>query len=188
MNPWCIKAIDMTIKKDLSEKGLDSQRGIEAAICKNLLAGCAGGLAGGWTMSQFTRLWRTLSGSTELLPYSRQEWDAVSGIANATFGRILGRRLPEREQKIGAAIVHYVMAGAAGALYGVTSARRRPRTIKWSGALFGIGMWVLGNELLMPALRLTAKPSHYSLRMQANSLGEHLVFGLTTGFIYYSFK
>ena len=101
---------------------------------------------------------------------------------------IIGRKLSEREKMLGAALVHYATAAAAGALYGTTAAQKISKKIKWSGALFGIAMWILGNELLMPSLRLTNRPSHDSLRAQANALGEHLVFGLTTDSIYHEMR
>lgn len=175
-------------KKNLAQQE-SSQRGAEAAIWNDILAGCAGGLVGGWTMSQFTRFWRTLpTARTELLPYSPQEWDAASGIAEIVARRIFGRSLSEREKKTGVVLVHYAMAAAAGALYGTTSARWMPRKTRWRGALLGTAMWMLGNELLMPALRLAKRPSHYSFRMQADALGEHIVYGLTTDLIYYEVK
>jgi hypothetical protein len=60
--------------------------------------------------------------------------------------------------------------------------------MRWRGVLLGIAIWTLGNELFLPALRLTKRPSHYSPRMQANALGEHIVYGLTTDRIYQEMK
>ena len=40
-------------------------------------------------------------------------------------------------------------------------------------------MWVLGNEIVMPAFGLTKKVRNYSLMMQANALSEHLIYAYT---------
>jgi uncharacterized membrane protein YagU involved in acid resistance len=48
-----------------------------------------------------------------------------------------------------------------------------------SGASFGIVFWLLGDELAMPLLGLNAMPRDYSVLMHLNSLGEHVVFGMT---------
>jgi hypothetical protein len=50
----------------------------------------------------------------------------------------------------------------------------------WS--FFGAGMWLLGNEVLLPAIGII-KREDYNLAMQANGLGEHLAYGLTTDLI-----
>ncbi len=94
-----------------------------------------------------------------------------------------------REKKIGAMVLHYAMAASAGTLYGIFAARHQTDSpgYKFAGALFGLTMWVVGNRLLLPALGLTRRPSDYALRMQANALGEHLVYGLTTGLVCHGF-
>jgi hypothetical protein len=43
-------------------------------------------------------------------------------------------------------------------------------------------MWLLGNEVLLPAIGII-KREDYNLAMQANALGEHLAYGLTTDLI-----
>lgn len=164
-----------------------SSRGQSAWKC--ILAGVAGGLAGGWTMSQFSRAWnKTLPSSrTNAIGasclYSQQEWDSISKSAESIAARLLSRKLSSRETRIGSAIVHYAVGGAAGALYG-TAAHWIPRMTKFRGLGFGIALWIVGDEIVMPALGLTEKPGTYSLRMQANAFGEHLVYAFTVNLIY----
>jgi uncharacterized membrane protein YagU involved in acid resistance len=54
--------------------------------------------------------------------------------------------------------------------------------LRWSGALFGVGMWLVGNELLLPALGII-KSEDYDAGKHANALGEHLAYGLTVDLI-----
>ena len=65
-----------------------------------------------------------------------------------------------------------------GALYGgLVPARMRSK--HWAGPLFGFIVWMIGNQLLMPAIGVTKKPREYTTKMRINALGEHLVYGLT---------
>ncbi|HZR56106.1 MAG TPA: DUF1440 domain-containing protein [Terriglobales bacterium] len=80
-------------------------------------------------------------------------------------------------------MIHYAIGAAAGAIYG-TSAHWLPRITKFHGVGFGIALWLIGDEIVMPALGLTEKPNTYSLRMQAHAFGEHLVYALTVDLVY----
>ncbi len=136
-------------------------------------------------MSQFTRLWKLLARSrSHALPYSRQEWDAVSQSAELMAWRLTGKKLSLRKRMLGAAIVHYFVAASSGAFYAAFIARRTSTYSRWSGPLFGLAMWVVGNELALPALRLTLQPSDYTVGEQVNAFGEHIIYGLTTELLY----
>jgi hypothetical protein len=160
----------------------NSGRELAPSCATAALVGAVSGLAGGRAMAQFTRLWNNLSASpSEPLPYSSQEWDATSKISKACARRISGRRLSVEESKAAAAVVHYAIAGSTGVLYAM-ALRTGMLKSRWSGAFFGAGMWLLGNKVLLPAIGII-KREDYNLAMQANALGEHLAYGLTTDLI-----
>lgn len=151
------------------------------SAAKSLLAGFAGGIAGAWAMRRFSAAWRKLGGPSRAPqgePYSSQEWESAAGAAEFLAEIFLGRRLLPGEKRRGAAAVHYAVGGLAGAGYAL-AARPCPALRAASGAGFGFAFWLLGDELAIPRLGLSASPSRYSLPMQVNSLGEHLVYGLT---------
>lgn len=161
----------------------------ERAAWKSILTGAAGGLVGAWTMSQFSRWWnRTLpslranTGEGSCL-YSPQEWDSISRSAEWIAAPFVSRKLSAHETRIASAIVHYAVGGAAGALYG-TAADWTPSVTKFRGLGFGIAMWIVGDEMVMPVLGFTDKSSTYSLRMRANAFGEHLVYAFTVNLVY----
>jgi len=52
------------------------------------------------------------------------------------------------------------------------------------GMGFGIALWLVGDEIVMPALGLTEKPGRYSLPMKANAFGEHLVYAFTVDLVH----
>jgi hypothetical protein len=148
---------------------------------KSLLAGFAGGVAGAWAMRRFSAIWRKLGGPSCAppgQPYSSQEWDSAGGVAEGMAKLLLRRSLCLKEKLQGAAAVHYAVGGAAAAAYAIVR-ESCPRVRASSGVAFGIAFWLLGDELVMPRVGLTARPSDYALLAHVNSLGEHLVYGLT---------
>jgi hypothetical protein len=152
-----------------------------AAVAKSLLAGCTGGIAGAWAMRRFSAAWRKVGGLSDAPagePYSSQEWDSAAGAAEMLATVFAGRRLSAEGKRRGAAVVHYAVGGLAGAIYAL-AAQPCPALRAGSGAGFGFAFWLFGDELAMPRLGLNAPRSHYSLPMQLNSLGEHLVYGFT---------
>jgi hypothetical protein len=64
-------------------------------------------------------------------------------------------------------------------LYGVLLGRARHPIL--AGAAFGSLLWLLAEELGMSALGINDPLPSYSLAMQANSLGEHIAYGIATG-------
>ncbi len=48
------------------------------------------------------------------------------------------------------------------------------------GALFGAGLWLLGDELAVPLLGLSDRPTSYPVTSHLQSLAQHLGFGVAT--------
>ncbi len=162
----------------------------DVSIPNMIFVGAAAGLAGAWAMSQFTKVWNGLlrpqrANALPLrpIPYSEQEWDSTSRIASAIGSAALGRPLSADEKKRGAVLVHYGVGGAAGIVYAILVQRRSTITNQ-CGALFGLGLWLIADELLMPCLGLSRKRGSYSLQAQANSLGEHLIYAAMADSVY----
>lgn len=157
----------------------------QPSLSKALLAGGFAGLAGACAMSGFTRLWIALApeparskNKARCLPYSEQERDATFRIADIVGRRLFDRRLNEREKCKGAVIVHYAVGATTGAGYAIL-AKRFHQVRKFSGVMFGVAVWLLADELLMPATGSTRKLRDYSWLAQANALGEHIIYATT---------
>lgn len=95
---------------------------------------------------------------------------------------LLGRRLTASETKTGARIVHFMVGGGGGALYGAVFGGRAKNPLS-AGAAFGLALWLFGEEVAMSALGINDPPQSYSIAMHTNSLGEHIAYGLATGLI-----
>jgi putative membrane protein len=168
---------------------------------KGMVAGIAGGLVGGWVMNQFQSWWsRRLHGIER--PHgaqSLQQGSPQSGIgrnlqrrgieeesdnaavrvANAVFETLFNRRLKEKEKEKAGAVSHYVMSVASGGIYGMVAELRPGATIA-AGLPFGAAIWIAADEIVVPALGLSKKPTEYQLSIHTYALASHLIYGLTT--------
>jgi hypothetical protein len=79
--------------------------------------------------------------------------------------------------------VHIAYGLFVAGLYGLIEARERHTLTRalGTGALFGAGLWLIGDELVVPLLGLQDKPTEYSASRHAQALAAHLGFGLATG-------
>jgi len=56
---------------------------------------------------------------------------------------------------------------------------RHPRVLR-DGFWFGAGLWLIGDELVVPLLGLADKPTAYHPSRHAQSFAQHIGFGVTT--------
>jgi hypothetical protein len=170
-------------------------------LWKGLASGLLGGLVGGWVMNQFQSWWsrrthgierphgaQSLQQGSPQHGYGRElqqrgheeESDnAAVRVANAVSERLFHRKLNEHQKEIAGAASHYVMSIASGGIYGAL-AEVRPGTTIGAGLPFGAAIWFVVDEVVVPALGLSKKPTEYPLSIHAYSLSSHLVYGLTT--------
>jgi len=154
-----------------------------------LVWGSAGGLGGVFAMDRFTSLaMHRKSEPKRSLPYSLQEWDATTRIADLTACWMTGRKLRQKEMKTGAAIVHHTTGVTAGALYGAlvyrSTAIAQSRIVSaLAGIGFGVGLWYVGDEWLLPALGVL-KRGDYTTGMRAVALLAHAAYGAATALLY----
>lgn len=162
----------------------------DVTISELVFLGTVAGLGGAWAMSQFTKMWNSLlhpgsyvnSLPLPPVPYSNQEWESTSGIAQVIGSVTLRRRLSLKEKRIGARVVHYGVGASSGVFYALLVQRGSAIATR-SGVFFGFGLWLIADELLMPCLGISRELRYYSSQAQANSLGEHLAYAFTTDFV-----
>jgi hypothetical protein len=170
-------------------------------LWKGMAAGAAGGLVASWVMNQFQSLWSRKTRGIER-PHgaqSLQQGSPQHGVArelqergsdhesdNATVRvarlvseEVFGHRLAESEKEVGGAIAHYAMGATSGAIYGA-AAELLPAATAGVGLPFGAAVWLVADELVVPALGLSKPPTAYPPSMHAYALASHLVYGLTT--------
>ena len=152
----------------------------------NVLAGIAGGLAGSFVMEHLQRALGRISPEIGGAPggggqqYRKPEtepstYQAADLVARATTGH----SVPESKKPLAGAAIHYAFGAAVGAIYGAAAARNDDVTSGW-GLPFGASVWLIADELGMPALGLAAPPTEHPAKDHATTLASHLVFGAVT--------
>jgi len=160
------------------------QRNGDVAI--NVIGGLVGGLIASFAMERFQRALGGVSHDLGGAPggggqqYRQPQSEPATYVAADAISRATnGHDVPESQQPAAGAAVHYAFGGAVGAIYGAAAART-PDITSWSGMPFGATMWLIADEIGMPAAGLARRPSAYPLKDHATGLTSHLLYGATT--------
>jgi hypothetical protein len=119
---------------------------------KKIAAGAAGGLAGTLAMSGFQALW-------------------------SKVGQKNKRPLPEFKKGFAGNLTHYAFGTLSGAAYGAIGHKLRFAGAG-RGTLFGVGLWALADEVVVPALKLSKAARAYPPPAHLYGLASHLVYGV----------
>src|SRR5688500_7740388 len=157
-------------------------------MVKGILVGAVAGAAGSWAMSETQRAWTCAvdgeAPESAAGKYDARDWqERTEGqnsneiVAQEVATHTLGRPLDRQELAVGAALSHHAFGAAMGALYGAYVARQRRDS---TGIGFGLAVWLLADEIAMPLLGLSESTLRRPLEKRLQSIGAHLVFGMTT--------
>jgi hypothetical protein len=171
---------------------------------KGIVAGAAGGLVASWVMNQFQALAKRFAEDFEEVRKERrakggngnaegakggkgsqeaeESEDATVKTAEKVSEAVFHHELTEEEKKLAGPAVHYAFGTAVGALYGGL-AEVSPAVARGAGMPFGTAVWLAADEVGVPALGLSKKPTEYPVTVHASALGAHLVYGLTTDLV-----
>jgi len=163
------------------------------STAKGLAAGAIGGLAATWIMGYAQTAFHKVAGELAHaggngspapqrphMPAAEDEPATVK--AAVAIARAAGRDLaPERREAAGS-LVHYAYGTLIGAAYGAAAEHSDlPRTA--SGAAFGSALWLLADEVAVPALKLARPARDYPAEVHAVALCSHLAYSVTTELI-----
>lgn len=179
-----------------------NRRGEESDVLKGLAAGVVGGLVASVVMNGFQKfLGKLITGEEKShgaqslqqgLPRhgagrmlqergaDEARDDAAERLANTISVGVLGRELTKSEKDAGGTALHYAYGISMGAVYG-TAAEFAPGVVAvGAGAAYGASIWLVADEVVVPALGLSKSSGEYPLAIHAYALASHLVYGLTT--------
>ena len=88
-----------------------------------------------------------------------------------------GAPLPAPEKPRAGQLVHYGFGAGLGMAYGIVG-EHWPGVTTGFGTLFGLGVALAANEMLVPATGLGPSPAETPLTTHAYALASHLVFGV----------
>lgn len=159
----------------------------QQSVRGSALAGLFAGLAASWVMNRFQSALSAAEQRFEKEQPSgsnQQEEEPATAKAAARITRpLLGRELAHGEKKIAEPAVHYAMGALSGAAYGA-AACMTPLAGAGGGTLFGVVLWLIADETLVPALHVSKSPAEYPPKTHLNALATHLVYGVSTHLLY----
>jgi hypothetical protein len=138
-----------------------------------LYGGAVAGLAGTAAMTLFIRAVRGTADPQEK-PARRPAEPATRAVA-----RELTADPPRALQHA----VHWCYGIQMGVAYALL--RRRVRA---PGMLFGLGVWLVADEALLPLLGLSETPEAYPARVHAEMLAAHAIYGGVTEMVQRQFE
>ena len=94
------------------------------------------------------------------------------------MAKAIGLNPPDQPHPAGIAM-HYALAMSSTALYGAVR-HRVPGGVLGRGALLGLSMFALEDELMNPMIGAAAPPRRYPWQAHARSVVAHLVLGVVT--------
>lgn len=173
----------------------------DVSITKGIAAGFVAGLVASWVMNQFQAAMGKLMEGPEKSHGAQSQQsgtpdhgagailkergadnpddNAAERSANFLSVAVLDKALSENQKQRGGTIFHYAFGASTGALYGAAS-ELTPMAKVGLGLPFGLGVWAVADEFVVPGLGLSKSAAQYPLSVHGYSLASHLVYGLTT--------
>jgi hypothetical protein len=169
---------------------------MKRSVMNGILAGAIAGVAGALAMNQFQRVAARVQGGREAgdatigIPRTGRgpqpaqalgnaSDDATARVAN-TVTSAVGYPLSTPGQKqVAGEFVHLAFGAMNGAIYGA-AVEMNPRLRAIAGVPFGLAVWALADEGIVPALGLKRLPRDSSLGLHAYSFTSHMVYGAAT--------
>jgi hypothetical protein len=112
-------------------------------------------------------------------PEAKDE-SSLQTVARRTIDGMMQRGPITKETKsVAAGALHYLVGAGWGGLYALCR-----ESFRTSPVLFGIGVWLANDNLILPGFRLAAWPQHYTLKEHHYALHAHVVYGLSTSAAY----
>ena len=152
-------------------------------LAKGALAGFFGGLVASAVMTGFQNFLGELAEANRTSQKSKQdskeETPANVKAAEKISETVFDHKLKKSERDSAGEAVHYAMGGVTGLIYGV-AAEIAPLTTVATGLPFGAAVWLIADDVAVPALDLAKPPTEYPLSTNAYALSSHLIYGITT--------
>lgn len=92
--------------------------------------------------------------------------------------------LDEHQKQLGGQLVHYGFGAAWGGLYGLARESAPFMANPIGMAAFGVGVWAVSDNAILPLLKLAGPPTHYPAKSHAFAIAAHLVYGAAVGLTY----
>lgn len=110
------------------------------------------------------------------------EDNAAERLANFVSVATTDQPLDKDDKDRGGTLFHYLFGATTGGIYAGLS-QLAPVTGVGLGIPYGAAVWVIADEIVVPALGLSRDSDEYPASIHAYALASHLVYGLTTDIV-----
>ncbi|MDT0690771.1 DUF1440 domain-containing protein [Salegentibacter sp. F188] len=141
-----------------------------SSTSRSLIAGAIGGLAG-----------TAVKGLVEKFLKVRkvEQRSAQIKIVDELSTKITGSPISVHNEALAEQLVNFPVGVSIGAAYGYGKKKKDKLNIR-DGVILGSSTWASTHETSFPLLGLKESPTEIPLRLQANELFAHVLFGVTT--------
>jgi putative membrane protein len=155
----------------------------EKNLLKGILAGVAAGLVATYVMTQYQNLTQNIFLGEQTDDSDKQDDDpATVKAANMITENVFGHELEKDEKETAGQLMHYLMGGVSGAIYGATT-EYTDIAKRGSGFPFGTAVWAIADDFVVPALGLAKSPTQTSVYEHAYALSSHWVYGAVSEYV-----
>jgi len=141
-----------------------------SSTSRGLISGFIGGLAGTAVKSIVENF----------LPVRKiEQRSAQIKLVDNLSTKILGSPISVENEALAEQLVNFPFGASIGAAYGYGK-KDKDEFRLIDGATLGATTWISTHETSLPLLGLESKPKNIPVRMQANELFAHVLFGITT--------
>jgi len=152
----------------------------DGGIVADLIRGALAGAAATWVMGKATTwMYELESEDVRKRENAARNGNTAYVVAAQKAADFAGVELSQQQQQRAGDGIHWALGIGAGAMYGVLR-RRIPSAAKMKGLPFGVGLFLMMDELMNPVLGLTPGPTAFPWQAPARGLGGHLAFGLVS--------
>jgi len=147
------------------------------AFCGGLVAGFVGALA----QSVFFASTKKLAPGPSAAAFEPAEPEQAFEMPTQTLARRvkeqLARRAPLEHREAAGQVVHLAFGSAWGGAYGLVAGTLPGAATLRGGLGFGLLVWLVSDDVLLPAFRLSAWPQHYPVKNHLYAVAAHAVYG-----------
>lgn len=150
-------------------------------VFKGAVAGLLGGIVATAVMGGFQAFVKSLS-EEKKKPGKKEQEPANVKAAEAISENVFDHHLTKAEKGPAGEAMHWAMGAGSGLIYGFASELAPISTVGY-GLPFGAAVWLIADDIAVPALGLSKPITEYPVSTHASALSSHLVYGLTTDLV-----
>lgn len=152
-------------------------------VVKGAFAGLVSGIVATFVMTEFQNMVNKMSESEdEKKSEQEKSTPATVKAAEMISEKVFDHKLTKSERKIAGPSMHYAMGATSGLVYGIAS-ELVPFSTAGAGLPFGAAVWLIADDVAVPALGLSKSPTEMPLSTHAYALSSHIVYGLTSDLV-----